>query len=74
MNKLYFGDNGISNLASEADTAAMDTILQYEPTTSAGLAAWLAYVAEVEGTYPDGDTLLTIITTASRAAKRLVQS
>ena len=52
----------------------MDTILQYEPTTSAGLAAWLAYVAEVEGTYPDGDTLLTIITTASRAAKRLVQS
>jgi hypothetical protein len=52
----------------------MDAIIRCEPTTGAGVAALLSYVAEVEGRYPDGDTLLTIITTASRAAKRLVQS
>ena len=63
--------DSISDAAADADTATRDAILSCEPTTSAGIAALLAYVAEIEGDYPDGDTLLTVVTTASRAAKRL---
>jgi hypothetical protein len=63
--------DSISDHAADADNAAMAAFLRCEPTTSAGLAAWLAYVADAESDYPDGDTLLAAITTASRAAKRL---
>ena len=66
--------DSLSDAQADADSAARDAIVSCEPTTSAGFAAWLAYVAEIESTYPDGDVLLTVITTASRAAKRLVQS
>jgi hypothetical protein len=63
--------DSISDAAADSYDARMDAIVRCEATTSAGLAAWLVYVAEVVGTYPDGDILLAVITTASRAAKRL---
>ena len=63
--------DSISDAQADADSAARDAVIRCEPTTSAGLAAWLAYVAEIESVYPDGDVLLAAITTASHAAKRL---
>ena len=66
--------DSIGDAQADADNVAMDVVIQCEPTTSAGLAAWLAYVAEIESAYPDGNILLTVITSASRTAKRLVQS
>jgi hypothetical protein len=66
--------DSISDAASDADTATRDAIVSCEPTTWAGVTALLSYVAKIEGNYPDGDTLLTVITNASRAANRPVQS
>jgi hypothetical protein len=64
--------DSISDAAADADAATMDAIVRCEPTTWAGVTALLSYVAEIEGDgFADGDQLLTVITTASHAAKRL---
>jgi hypothetical protein len=63
--------DSIGEQECKADNAALDALFRCEPTTSAGLAALLAYVVEEERAYPDGHVLIAVIATAGRAAKRL---